>query len=378
MEGLVTGSNAPTTAFWNGRRVFVTGHTGFKGAWLCLWLQRLGAHVAGFSLPPAAEPNLFDQARVSEGMTSRFGDIRDLEDLSRSVADHRAEIILHLAAQALVRPSYDDPVGTFLTNVQGTVHVLEAARRSPTTRAVLVVTSDKCYANVGWEWGYRENDPLGGHDPYSASKACAEMVAASWRASFATGSAPAIATARAGNVIGGGDWSVDRLVPDMARAFLGNHPVTLRNPDHVRPWQHVLEPLSAYLCIAEALCSQPERASAAWNIGPSQDHAWPVETLARQFASDWGDGAQLRVLREGGQRHEASILMLDSSRIRRRLGWSSRWALPRAIAETAAWYRAFRDGDDMRAVTLDHITRYGRSAITDTPPIPQAALEPTP
>lgn len=348
--------------FWKGRRVLVTGHTGFKGSWLCLWLKELGAHVVGYALPPPTTPSLFDAARVSARMISVIADIRDCDRLSAAIAEHKPEIIFHLAAQSLVRASYDNPVETYSTNVMGTVHLLDAVRRIEGVRAVVNITSDKCYENREWVWGYRESDPMGGYDPYSNSKGCAELVTAAFRSSYFSPKEHArhglaLASARAGNVIGGGDWAKDRLIPDVLTAFAAGRPAVIRNPQAIRPWQHVLEPVHGYLLLAERLCSGGPGFAEAWNFGPSDDDARSVEWVVKQLAAAWGDGARWAV--DGGAHpHEAQYLKLDCSRARSRLGWRPRVQLPMALAATVEWYRLFGEGKDMAAVSLNQIERY--------------------
>lgn len=345
--------------FWRGRRVALTGHTGFKGAWLSLWLQRLGAEVSGFALAPATEPSLFALAGLAGSMRSVTGDVRDAEALAAALAAASPEVIVHLAGQSLVLRSYRDPVGTYATNVMGTVNLLEAARRLPGIRAVLVVTSDKCYDNREWVWGYRENEPLGGRDPYSSSKACAELVTGAWRASFAsTVDAPGIASARAGNVIGGGDWAADRLVPDLITAFAGRRPAAIRNPDAVRPWQHVLEPLGGYLLLAERLAGEPSRYAGAWNFGPDPADTRAVSEVADRLATLWGAGARWE--QDPARRpHEARSLRLDCSKAAAALDWRPRIGLDEALAWTVDWYRAVSaDPAAARASTLAQIDRY--------------------
>ena len=333
----------PSHAFWRGKRVFVTGHTGFKGSWLSLWLAQLGAHVHGFALSPPTQPSLFDTAGIRAMLADHvIGDVRDAPALTQAVAAARPDIVLHLAAQPLVRASYDDPVGTYATNVMGTVHLLDAVRRVDTVAALVNVTTDKCYENREWAWGYRENEALGGHDPYSSSKACSELVTAAYRASFHAAGRPFMATARAGNVIGGGDWANDRLLPDALRALDRNATLTVRYPDAVRPWQHVLEPLSGYLTLAESLVSRGGDVAEAWNFGPVEGDARPVRWVLERLAREMPD---LRWEIEGdGAAHEANFLMLDSAKSRRQLGWAPRWRLSRAIAETARWHAQWRDG----------------------------------
>lgn len=345
-----------------GRHVLVTGHTGFKGGWLCLWLKRLGAHVTGIALPPPPGPSLFDAINLAELVDHRIGDIRSARSFGDAVADCDPDLVIHMAAQALVRPSYQSPADTYLTNVVGTANVLDAARAMPSLRAVVVVTSDKCYENNEWPWGYRETDVLGGADPYSASKACNELVAASYRRCwFADPSGPRLATVRAGNVIGGGDWAVDRLVPDIVRATMTEEAVNIRNPHSVRPWQHVLEPLSGYLTLAARLLGDRGHEFAeAWNFGPDPDAFVTVETLARGICGAWGAGAPKLQLGAGGQGpHEAGILKLDSGKARSRLGWRPRLSAEAAIGMTAEWYRACAGGTaDLRALSEEQIQFY--------------------
>lgn len=350
-----------TAGFWRDRRVFLTGHTGFKGGWLTLWLESLGARVTGYSLEAPTRPSLFELARVGSGVRSIIGDIRDLARLAREMAAADPEVILHLAAQPLVRASYDAPVETFTTNVLGTVNVLEAARACRSLKSIVIVTSDKCYENREWVWPYRENEALGGYDPYSASKGCAELATAAYRRSFFLdadgGARPGIATARAGNVIGGGDWAADRLIPDIVRSTAERKPVRIRNPGAVRPWQHVLEPLRGYLALAEKLAADPGGASGAWNFGPWDSDARPVEWVTRTIVDLWGDGARWE--RDAGRQvHEAHLLKLDSAKARAGLGWRPRLNLAEALAWTVAWYKAHAAAGDMRTETLQQIRRY--------------------
>ncbi len=357
------------SAFWKGKRVFLTGHTGFKGSWLSLWLQALGAEVYGYALAPATSPALFGLARVGEGMGSTLGDIRDLAGFTRAMQQARPEIIFHLAAQALVRASYADPVGTYSTNVMGTVHLLEAVRSTPGVRAVVVVTSDKCYENREWLWGYREDEPMGGHDPYSNSKGCAELVTSAYRRSFFhpashANHGVALASARAGNVIGGGDWAEDRLVPDVLRAIETGQPVVIRNPGAVRPWQHVMEPLSGYLLLAKALHQQGPAFAEGWNFGPSEADARPVAWVVESLTRIWGDGAGFRIEASGEALHEAHLLKLDISKARARLHWQPCWDLGTCLASIVQWHRARLTGSDMRTVTLDQIAAYQSGRLT--------------
>ena len=356
MEDVVTAARE----FWRDRRVLVTGHTGFKGAWLSLWLRRLGARVTGFALPPTTSPNLFTLAAIERRIDSQLGDVRDPAAVDAVLARSRAEVVFHLAAQALVRRSYADPVGTYATNVMGTAHVLDAARRASGLRAVVVVTSDKCYENREWWWPYREDEAMGGHDPYSSSKGCAELVTAAWRRSFflPDGAAPVgVGSARAGNVIGGGDWAEERLVPDCMRAFASGEPVVIRRPAAVRPWQHVLEPLSGYLALAERLSSDPRGFGEAWNFGPSTDEARPVAWVVDRLSRFWGDGARWEPDR-GTHPHEAGLLQVDASKARARLGWTPRLSLEEGLRWTVDWYRRFGAGEDAAALTLDQIERF--------------------
>lgn len=354
--------------FWQGRRVFLTGHTGFKGSWLSLWLQHLGAEVSGYALAPPSDPNLFTLARVERDMYSQIGDVRDLATLSKALQQTRPEIVLHLAAQSLVRASYNDPVATYSTNVMGTVHLLEAVRKTTGVKAVVNVTTDKCYENREWDWGYRESDPMGGYDPYSNSKGAAELVSAAYRNSFfnqATHDSHgvALATARAGNVIGGGDWAEDRLVPDMLAALRSNTPARIRNPHAIRPWQHVLEPLRGYLTLAERLYTDGPAFAQAWNFGPQDDDAKPVSWIAAELTRLWGHEASW-VTESGEHPHEAHYLKLDISKARARLPWAPLLRLSDALRLTVDWARQQHNGDDMHAATLSQIHSYQTSATT--------------
>lgn len=347
-------------SFWQGRSVFVTGHTGFKGSWLCLWLQSLGAKVSGYALPPPTCPSLFEVARVVAGMaTSVVGDIRDLSALLRAMQTAQPEIVIHMAAQPLVRRSYADPVETYSTNVMGIVHLLESVRQTPSVRAVVNVTTDKCYENKEWVWGYRENEPMGGFDPYSSSKACAELVTAAYRNSFFHAASHehgrvAVATARAGNVIGGGDWAEDRLVPDILRAFAQNQPVIIRNPHAIRPWQHVLEPLSGYLRLAERLYSDGQAFAEGWNFGPNDHDARPVQWIVEHLVNHWGNGASWQ---QDGEvhPHEAHYLKLDISKARMRLNWCPHWNLAIGLDKIVEWHNAFTQQQDMHNFSLNQI-----------------------
>jgi CDP-glucose 4,6-dehydratase len=342
-------------AFWRERAVFLTGHTGFKGAWLALWLQLLGARVTGFSAGVPTEPSLFGLARVSEGMENIEGDIRDPHATAEAIAGTRPEIVIHMAAQSLVRRSYSEPRETYEVNVLGTVNLLDAVRvHGPDVRAVVVVTSDKCYENRETEGAYSEHDPMGGEDPYSSSKGCAELVTAAFRRSFFSApDAARIASARAGNVIGGGDWGKDRLLPDIMRAALGDDAVRVRNPASVRPWQHVLNPLSGYLVLAQALLRSPEHAC-GWNFGPAADDVRPVRWIVERAAELWPGGVRWTEDEEP-RPHEARYLKLDSSRARALLGWHPSLALDEALEATVGWYRHLRSGADMRDVSVSQI-----------------------
>jgi CDP-glucose 4,6-dehydratase len=344
-------------SFWRDRSVLVTGHTGFKGSWLCLWLQALGARVSGYSLPPPTTPSLFEAARVGQQMGHFEGDVRDAERLGKVFQDSAPEVVFHLAAQSLVREGYRDPVGTITTNVIGTVNLLEAVRRQPTVRAVVVVTSDKCYLNREWLWPYREDEPLGGKDPYSASKACAEIVSAAWRDSFLA-ERTGLATARAGNVIGGGDWAPDRLVPDALRAWQQGRVLKVRSPQAVRPWQDVLEPLSGYLLLAEQLCEG--KGIGAWNFGPAEDASLSVADLLEHLSACWGAEAQWQG-ELGEHPVEAGLLRIDSSRARQLLGWCPRLRGNDMFARVVSWHRAWLAGQDMRQFSMDQISEYERA-----------------
>ena len=348
--------------FWKDRRVLLTGHTGFKGAWLSLWLQSLGARVTGFAVDVPTQPSLYELAKVGEGMESIVGDVRDPEALAAAITAADPEIVLHMAAQSLVRPSFVEPRQTYEINVMGTVNVLDAVRvHGKGVRAVVNVTSDKCYENREWEWGYREDEPMGGFDPYSSSKGCSELVTDAFRRSFfSDADGPRLASARAGNVIGGGDWGEDRLVPDIMRAALAGEPVRVRNPNSIRPWQHVLNPLSGYLVLAQALWDAPELAE-GWNFGPTDEDARPVGWIVERIAAKWPEQLQ-SVQDEGPHPHEARYLKLDSSKARAQLGWRPGLDLTATLERIVDWYRELRDGADMRAVTLGQIEAFQYAA----------------
>jgi len=352
----------PDPGFWSRRRVLVTGHTGFKGAWLSLWLTSLGAEVSGFALPPPTEPSLFDLAARDAMARDIRGDLRDLGAVQDAFAAARPDIVLHLAAQSLVRPSFEDPVGTYATNVLGTVHVLDAARKQGGVRAFLVVTSDKAYENREWHWAYREDEPMGGHDPYSSSKGCAELVTSAYRRSFfapgTPGAGTAVASARAGNVIGGGDWALDRLLPDCIRAFLRNEPVAIRNPQSTRPWQHVLEPLAGYLMLAERLCGTDAASFAeGWNFGPAEADALSVGEVVDILVRHWGGTAAWNG-DHSPKPHEARYLKVDASKARARLGWTPTLTVQEALAWSVDWYRRQAQGESARDLCLDQIARF--------------------
>jgi CDP-glucose 4,6-dehydratase len=342
--------------FWRGRCVYLTGHTGFKGAWAALMLWRLGAQVTGFALPPAGRDDLFETARVGSVLKKHeIGDIRNLASLAASVREAEPEIVIHLAAQSLVRLSYDEPVATYETNVMGTVHLLEAVRRTPSVRATIIVTSDKCYENVGWVWGYREVDRLGGHDPYSNSKSCAELVTDSYRRSFFPPDGRShIASVRAGNVIGGGDWARDRLVPDAMRAFREKRVLNIRNPGAVRPWQHVLDPVGGYLRLAQRVFEDGAGFAEGWNFGPGPGSEVDVATVVSGLAALWGDAASWRADR-GKHVHEAAYLKLDCSKAASRLNWHPAIDFAKALRLTVDWYRRFGNDPDMHAIAMAQI-----------------------
>lgn len=349
--------------FWYGKKVFLTGHTGFKGSWLSLWLSNMGAVVTGYALSPDTSPNLFAAIKIDEIICkSCIGDIRDLIKLQSEMTAAEPDIVIHMAAQPLVRYSYQHPVETYATNVMGTVHVLESARAIKSIKATVVVTTDKCYENKEWLWGYRENEAMGGHDPYSSSKGCAELVAAAYRSSFFSGadSQNSIATARAGNVIGGGDWSTDRLIPDTIKAFESNQAVRIRNPLATRPWQHVLEPLSGYLILAQRLYSHGSQYASSWNFGPQDEGNRSVKEVIELMARRWGGCAQWE--KDGlDQPHEANLLKLDCSKARQSLGWMPRWGLETAIEKIVEWQKSFQSKADVRALSIAQIEEYTKS-----------------
>jgi len=348
--------------FWSGKRVFVTGHTGFKGSWLSLWLQEMGAIVKGYSLPAPTTPSLFEEAKVWEGMSTEEGDIRDFTHLRQTMNDFKPEIVFHMAAQPLVRLSYDEPMETYSTNVMGTVYLLEAVKQVGGVKAVVNITSDKCYENREWVWGYREEEAMGGYDPYSNSKGCAELVASSYRQSFFNAAkypehGCALASVRAGNVIGGGDWADDRLIPDILQAFANKKKVEIRSPHAIRPWQHVLEPLSGYIEIAEKLYLEGPNFAEGWNFGPKEEDAQPVEKIVKHLTQSWGESAEWFLSQEVHP-HEAHYLKLDCSKARMRLNWQPVWNLETTLDKIVSWQKAWLNGEDIKTYTINEIKEY--------------------
>lgn len=352
MEDLVM-----SPGFWHGRAVFLTGHTGFKGGWIALWLSQLGAQVYGYALNPPTNPNFYTATRLGDRLAnSTIGDIRDLQKLAAAMSAAKPSVVIHMAAQPLVRESYNTPVETFTANVIGTVNIMESVRQAETVEGIVNITTDKCYENREWIWPYRENDRLGGHDPYSASKACAEIAAASFRSSFLTQAGIQLASVRAGNVIGGGDWAPDRLIPDFMRALDAGKTLRIRAPRAVRPWQHVLEPLSGYLMLAERLVTDGTDFAEAWNFGPDESDAKPVSWIMERLCqkiphANWE-------LERTPQPHEAGLLKLDSTKAKNRLGWAPRWSLETALDKTVEWHRAWKEGQSMAEVTINQIEAY--------------------
>jgi CDP-glucose 4,6-dehydratase len=358
MEGL--GMNPE---FWKGRRVFLTGHTGFKGSWLSLWFKSLGADVTGFALAPPTNPSLFELANISAGMRSIIGDVRDFNALKKAMQDADPEIVIHMAAQPLVRYSYKNPVETYATNVMGSVHLLESVRQLKNVKAVVNVTSDKCYENREWYWGYREDEAMGGYDPYSNSKGCAELVTSAYRRSFFNPDnyddhGVAIASARAGNVIGGGDWAEDRLIPDFIRAISSKKTITIRNPNAVRPWQHVLEPLSGYLTLAEKLFTEGSSFVGAWNFGPDPNEAKTVSWVIDNLCALWGDGASFEILADVDNLHEASYLKLDISKAHSRMKWAPKLNCLESISFVVDWHKKISKGLSASEITVEQITLF--------------------
>ena len=352
-----------SSSFWVGKRVFLTGHTGFKGSWLSLWLQSLGAEVTGYALKPPTNPNLFEVASVEKGMRSIISDIRDLDNLRKAMKEVNPDIVIHMAAQPLVRYSYSKPVETYATNVMGTVHVLEASRDNQNIRAILNVTSDKCYDNKEIDRGYKEDEPMGGFDPYSNSKGCAELVSMAYRNSFFNVAnykehGVALATGRAGNVIGGGDWAADRLIPDFMRAIQAKQKVSIRNPYAIRPWQHVLEPLQGYLMLCQKLFEEGPHFSESFNFGPDEKDAKNVEWIAGHLVKTWGEGAAYEIASNASSLHEAHFLKLDCTKARTQLSWQPKWNTNKALDEICAWHKAHINGEDMYKYSLNDIKMY--------------------
>lgn len=343
--------------FWNGRKVLITGHTGFKGSWLSIWLQDMEADIRGISLAPPSKPSLFFEANVQNGLDHYVADIRDTNKTLTLIRDFQPEIIFHLAAQSLVRHSYSHPLDTYSTNVMGTVNVLDAARYTDSVRAIINVTTDKCYENHEWDWGYRENEPMGGFDPYSSSKGCSELISNAYRNSFFQNSEIGLATARAGNVIGGGDWASDRLIPDILRALESNAPIQIRNPNAIRPWQHVLEPLSGYLILAQNLLKKKKTFAEPWNFGPNDEDARPVNWIAEKMCEKWGANAKWKS-QDGDHPHEANYLKLDTSKARNRLQWAPRWKLETALEKIVEWHKEWVNGQNARKLCLTQINQY--------------------
>jgi len=344
--------------FWQGKRVFLTGHTGFKGSWLSLWLHSMGAVVRGYALSPSTSHSLFIEANVKDVVDSQIGDIRDLKRLSESMLEFNPDVLIHMAAQPLVRLSYQEPIETYDVNVMGTAKVLEAARGCSSLKSIVSVTTDKCYENKEWVWGYREDEPMGGYDPYSSSKGCAELVTSAYRRSFLHEQGVGLASARAGNVIGGGDWAEDRLIPDILRAFEKNEPVIIRNPASTRPWQHVLEPLSGYLILAQRLYEQPEKYAEGWNFGPYDEDARPVNWILDHMVQQWPNSQWQ--LDQGAQPHEAGYLKLDISKAKSRLHWQPIWRLEHTLEKIVKWHQAWLNQQDMQATCLQEINEYIR------------------
>lgn len=352
------GMSLPT--FWCGKKVFLTGHTGFKGSWLSLWLTSMGAKVTGFALAPNTAPNLFDVLKIGSMIEeSHIGDIRDLDALQKSMLKAMPDMVIHMAAQPLVRYSYANPVETYATNVMGTVNLLEATRRVDSIRATVIVTTDKCYENKEWVWGYRENDAMGGFDPYSSSKGCAELVTSAYRQSYFSdaSSVNVIASARAGNVIGGGDWASDRLIPDAIKAFESKKPLLIRNPQATRPWQHVFEPLSGYILLAQTMFERGQTFASSWNFGPNDRDNRMVGEVADLIVSEWGESATW--VKDGlDQLHEAKLLKLDCSKALSQLGWGPKWSLEIAIRKIVEWQKAFQGNEKMLEFSLNQIKEF--------------------
>jgi CDP-glucose 4,6-dehydratase len=346
-----------TESFWNGKRVLITGHTGFKGGWLAFWLETLGAEVCGFALAPETEPNLFANLKIENRVRSVIGDVRDLPHFEKTTKEFQPEIVFHLAAQPLVRRSYRQPVETYTTNVIGTVNVLEAVRQTDSVKSVVIITTDKVYENKEWDWAYRETERLGGFDPYSSSKACAELAVSAYRNSFFTETQTLVATARAGNVIGGGDWSEDRLLPDVFRSLVFGKGLEIRNPNSIRPWQHTLEPLAGYLLLGEKLYNGEKDFADAWNFGPSDDDSKSVGAVLEEIKRIWNQPVNWEIA-GGDQPHEANLLKLDSAKAKNRLGWRPKFSLIEALEMTVEWYRNFKENKDLIELTRRQIETY--------------------
>jgi CDP-glucose 4,6-dehydratase len=342
--------------FWQGKRVFLTGHTGFKGSWLSLWLSSLGAEVKGYALNPPTSPSLFNEAKVSSIIDSQIGDIRDQNALHESMTGFSPDILIHMAAQSLVRYSYEAPIETYEVNVIGTAKVLEVARSCPNLKAIVNITTDKCYENDGRSEGYKENDPMGGHDPYSSSKGCSELVTSAYRRSFLQEQGVGLASVRAGNVIGGGDWADDRLIPDILRSFEKNEPVVIRNPKATRPWQHVLEPLSGYLILAQKLYKNQEEYAEGWNFGPNEQDVKPVDWILDKMIAKWLSSSWK--LDTNSNPHEAGFLKLDISKAKLKLGWKPIWGLAYTLEKIIIWHQAWLNKEGIQAVCLAEIEEY--------------------
>ena len=342
--------------FWQNKRVFLTGHTGFKGSWLSLWLHSLGATVKGYALEPPTSPSLFNEANIGNLIESEIGDIRDLSKLQKSMIDFKPDILIHMAAQPLVRYSYDAPIETYEVNVIGTVKVLQAARSCANLQAIVNITTDKCYENDGRTQGYKEDDPMGGYDPYSSSKGCAELVTSAYRRSFLQKQGTALASVRAGNVIGGGDWADDRLIPDILKSFAKGEPVIIRNPKATRPWQHVLEPLSGYLILAQKLYNNGEQYAQSWNFGPNEDDVKPVEWILDKMIQKWQTSSWQ--LDKNPQPHEANFLKLDISKAKQQLNWQPKWTLEQSLDKIIIWHQAWLNKANMQEICLQEIQQY--------------------
>ena len=357
---MVTSKGIVDPVFWKGKKVFLTGHTGFKGSWLSLWLQNMGAILKGYSLEPNTTPNLFTEAHVGNNMESEIGDIRDLNQISKSMLDFNPDVLIHMAAQPLVRYSYENPIETYSTNVMGTVNVLESARKCLNLKSIVSVTTDKCYENKEWDWGYRESEPMGGHDPYSSSKGCAELVTSAYRRSFFSSKYTAsLASARAGNVIGGGDWANDRLMPDILRAFEKSESVVIRNPLSTRPWQHVLEPLSGYLLLAQELFLNGDEFAEGWNFGPKDEDCKPVGWILDKMVENWGGNASWSLDKKNNP-HEAGFLKLDCSKASSKLKWNPKWNLQYTLNSIVDWHKLYINKGDIKKQCLKEINIYSK------------------